>query len=63
MVSQFSDALIPTLALGIKQGLLKGMVFGSIRIIFSIFALMSWYGSILVIKKGIRREEFMWRLL
>ncbi|KAF5755962.1 putative ABC-type xenobiotic transporter [Helianthus annuus] len=54
MVSRFSDALIPTLALGIKQGLLKGMVLGSIGILFSIFAFMSWYGSILVIKKGIK---------
>ncbi|KAJ0527800.1 putative Type 1 protein exporter [Helianthus annuus] len=59
MVSRFSDALIPTLALGIKQGFLKGMVFGSIGIIFSIFALMSWYGSILVIKKGIKGGDII----
>ncbi|MFS7971650.1 putative Type I protein exporter [Helianthus anomalus] len=59
MVSRFSDALIPTLVLGIKQGLLKGMVFGSIGIIFSIFALMSWYGSILVIKKGIKGGDII----
>ncbi|KAD4889046.1 hypothetical protein R6Q59_034064 [Mikania micrantha] len=59
MVDQFSNALIPTLNLGMKQGLLKGMVFGSIGIIFSIFAFMSWYGSILVIKKGIKGGDIL----
>ncbi|KAJ0791794.1 putative Type 1 protein exporter [Helianthus annuus] len=59
MVSRLLDALIPTLALGIKQGLLKGMVFGSIGIIFSIFALMIWHESILVIKKGIKGGDII----
>ncbi|KAJ0508333.1 putative ABC-type xenobiotic transporter [Helianthus annuus] len=59
MVSRLLDALIPTLALGIKQELLKGMVFGSIGVIFSIFALMSWYESILVIKKGIKGGDII----
>ncbi|KAJ0791792.1 putative ABC-type xenobiotic transporter [Helianthus annuus] len=59
MVSRLLDALIPTLALGIKQGLLKGIVFGSIRVIFSIFALMSWHESILVIKKGIKGGDII----
>ncbi|XP_024969810.1 putative multidrug resistance protein [Cynara cardunculus var. scolymus] len=59
MVNRFSTALGPTLTLGIKQGLLKGMAFGSIGIIFAIFALMSWYGSILVIEKGIKGGDIL----
>ncbi|KAI3785821.1 hypothetical protein L1987_44947 [Smallanthus sonchifolius] len=59
MVNRFSNALIPTLTLGIKQGFLKGMVFGSIGIIFSIFALMCWYGSILVIDKRIKGGDII----
>ncbi|KAJ9568085.1 hypothetical protein OSB04_004051 [Centaurea solstitialis] len=59
MMNRFSTALGPTLTLGIKQGLLKGMAFGSIGIIFAIFALMSWYGSILVIEKGIKGGDIL----
>lgn len=59
MVKRFSNALIPTLTLGIKQGLLKGMVFGSFGIIFSIFALMSWYGGVLVIKNKIKGGDIL----
>nr|XP_043617816.1 putative multidrug resistance protein [Erigeron canadensis] len=59
MVRRFSDALGSTLTLGIRQGLLKGMVFGSFGVIFSIFALMSWYGSILVINKGVKGGDIL----
>ncbi|PWA77674.1 P-glycoprotein 16 [Artemisia annua] len=59
MVKKFSNALIPTLTLGIKQGLLKGMVFGSFGIIFAIFAFMSWYGSILVINNGAKGGDIL----
>ncbi|MFS7931396.1 putative ABC-type xenobiotic transporter [Helianthus anomalus] len=59
MVSRLLDALIPTLALGIKQEFLKGMDFGSIGVILSIFALMSRHESILVIKKGIKGGDII----
>ncbi|XP_027152628.1 putative multidrug resistance protein [Coffea eugenioides] len=52
--SRFSSALEPTLNLGIKQGLLKGMAIGSIGLIFAVWALEGWYGSILVIEKGLK---------
>ncbi|KAL3537332.1 hypothetical protein ACH5RR_000698 [Cinchona calisaya] len=51
-IRRFSAALEPTLYLGIKQGLLKGMAIGSISLIFAVWALEGWYGSILVIEKG-----------
>ncbi|PWA74003.1 NHPM bacteriocin system ABC transporter, ATP-binding protein [Artemisia annua] len=59
MVKRFSTALEPTLTLGIKQGKLKGMVFGSVGIIYAIWALLSWYGSILVIDKGIKGGDIL----
>ncbi|KAK1427694.1 hypothetical protein QVD17_16387 [Tagetes erecta] len=54
MVKRYSTALGPTLTLGVKQGQLKGMVFGSVGVIYAIWALLSWYGSVLVIDKGIK---------
>ncbi|KAM7480105.1 hypothetical protein LguiA_028318 [Lonicera macranthoides] len=53
-VKSFSDALGPTLNLGIKQGLMKGMAIGSIGVVFAVWALQSYYGSILVTKKGVK---------
>lgn len=53
-VKSFSDALAPTLNLGIKQGLVKGMAIGSIGVVFAVWALQSYYGSILVTKKGFK---------
>ncbi|KAF5199427.1 Lipid A export ATP-binding/permease protein MsbA [Thalictrum thalictroides] len=47
----FSAALDPSLKLGIKQGLVKGLAIGSIGITFAVWALQAWYGSILVTKK------------
>ncbi|KAI3765918.1 hypothetical protein L2E82_15964 [Cichorium intybus] len=59
MVRRFSTALGPTITLGIKQGLLKGMVFGSFGILFAVFALVSWYGGILVIEKGVKGGDIL----
>ncbi|KAI3737379.1 hypothetical protein L2E82_27379 [Cichorium intybus] len=59
MVNRFSTALRPTLSLGIEQGLLKGIVFGSVGIIYAIWALLSWYGGILVIDKGIKGGDIL----
>jgi ATP-binding cassette subfamily B (MDR/TAP) protein 1 len=46
----YKIALQPTLKLGIKQGLLKGMAIGGIT--FAVWALQGWYGSTLIINKG-----------
>ncbi|KAL5717922.1 ABC-type xenobiotic transporter [Ranunculus cassubicifolius] len=51
-VESFSAALQPSLNLGIKQGLLKGLAIGSIGLSFLVWALQAWYGSILVTEKG-----------
>jgi len=48
----YKIALQPTLKLGIKQGLLKGMAIGTIGITFAVWALQGWYGSTLIINKG-----------
>ncbi|KAI3499501.1 hypothetical protein L1887_35302 [Cichorium endivia] len=59
MVRRFSTALGPTITLGIKQGLFKGMVFGSFGILFAVFALVSWYGGVLVIEKGVKGGDIL----
>lgn len=51
-ISKFSAALEPIVKLGIKQGLVKGMAIGSIGLIYAVWALEGWYGSILVTEKG-----------
>ncbi|KAK9277914.1 hypothetical protein L1049_027471 [Liquidambar formosana] len=51
-VKRYSVALEPILKHGIKQGFLKGMAMGSVGIIFAVWALQGWYGSILVTEKG-----------
>lgn len=52
MERSFSAALERTMELGIKQGLLKGIVIGSVGIAFTIWSFQAWYGSILVTEKG-----------
>ncbi|CAI9280467.1 unnamed protein product [Lactuca saligna] len=59
MMKRFSTALHPTLILGIKQGLLKGVVFSSFGILFAVFALVSWYGGVLVIEKGVKGGDIL----
>ncbi|CAA3031650.1 ABC transporter B family member 15-like [Olea europaea subsp. europaea] len=49
---QFSNALQRSMNLGIKQGLVKGLLIGSMGMIFVTWAFQSWVGSILVIEKG-----------
>ncbi|KAJ0090713.1 hypothetical protein Patl1_14137 [Pistacia atlantica] len=51
MIKKYKIALEPTLKLGIKQGLLKGMAMGSIGVTFAVWALQGWYGSTLIIRK------------
>ncbi|KAA8542195.1 hypothetical protein F0562_023347 [Nyssa sinensis] len=53
-VKSYSTALEPTLKLGIKQGLIKGMAIGSVGIAYAVWALQGWYGSTLVTEKGVK---------
>lgn len=49
----FSQQLDVVLKLAIKQGLMKGMVMGSMGMTFCIWSFVSWYGSKLVMHQGI----------
>ncbi|KAH9321486.1 hypothetical protein KI387_016125 [Taxus chinensis] len=51
-LSRFTKALNGSVKLGIKQGLVKGIAVGSTGVMFLMWALVSWYGSILVINHG-----------
>ncbi|KAJ7553627.1 hypothetical protein O6H91_06G106000 [Diphasiastrum complanatum] len=47
-LESFSRALESTVKVGLKQGLAKGLAVGSNGITYALWALMSWYGSVLV---------------
>lgn len=52
-LDRFSSALSKSMELGIKQGFLKGLLFGSVGLMMYIaWACQSWVGSIIVIEKG-----------
>ncbi|KAF2309839.1 hypothetical protein GH714_005336 [Hevea brasiliensis] len=51
-INAYKIALEPTLNLGIKQGLMKGMAMGTIGVTFAVWALQGWYGSTLILNKG-----------
>ncbi|ONK77679.1 uncharacterized protein A4U43_C02F9360 [Asparagus officinalis] len=51
-MESFSQALEKTTALGIKQGLMKGILVGTMGMIYAIWAFQTWYGSVLVTEKG-----------
>ncbi|KAK1415749.1 hypothetical protein QVD17_31535 [Tagetes erecta] len=51
-IDKFSNALETSMKLGIKQGLTKGLMIGSMGMIFVTWAFVSWVGSYLVTKKG-----------
>ncbi|KAK6922316.1 ABC transporter-like, ATP-binding domain [Dillenia turbinata] len=51
-VSRFSDALEKSTDLGIKLGFTRGLLMGSMGMIYAAWALESWVGSILVTEKG-----------
>ncbi|KAI5014589.1 hypothetical protein ZWY2020_055979 [Hordeum vulgare] len=48
-LERFRSALARSTALGIKQGLIKGAVIGSMGAIYAVWSFMSWLGSVLVI--------------
>ncbi|PON42312.1 ABC transporter [Parasponia andersonii] len=51
-LDRFSRALGKCTELGIKQGLIKGILMGSMGMIYAAWAFQAWVGSILVAEKG-----------
>ncbi|KAI3905420.1 hypothetical protein MKW98_013218 [Papaver atlanticum] len=51
-LERFSHELQESMELGIKQGVTKGLMIGSMGMIFATWAFLSWVGSVLVIRRG-----------
>lgn len=51
-LDRFSHELQKSTDIGIKQGLAKGLLIGSMGMVFVAWAFVAWVGSILVIEKG-----------
>lgn len=51
-LNKFSSALEKTMQLGMRQGLAKGLMMGSMGIIYVGWAFQAWVGTILVSEKG-----------
>ena len=51
-LERFSSALQKTLELGIKQGFSKGLMMGSMGMIYVSWAFQAWFGTYLVTDKG-----------
>ncbi|CAL5068508.1 unnamed protein product [Urochloa decumbens] len=49
-MERFGLALARSTALGVRQGLIKGAVIGSLGVIYAVWSFMSWIGSVLVIR-------------
>ncbi|KAK4484362.1 hypothetical protein RD792_006939 [Penstemon davidsonii] len=49
---KFSNALKKTMELGIKQGFARGLMMGSMGVIYISWGFQAWVGSLLVSKKG-----------
>lgn len=49
---RFSNALQTTMELGIKQGFIKGLLMGSMGMIYVGWAFHAWVGTYLVTEKG-----------
>lgn len=52
ILDKFSNALQTTTKLGIKQGLARGLMLGSMGIIYINWAFQAWVGSLLITKHG-----------
>jgi ATP-binding cassette subfamily B (MDR/TAP) protein 1 len=50
---RFSESLDYSVKMGMKMGLAKGLAIGSNGITFALWGFLSWYGSTLVISKGV----------
>lgn len=51
-LGRFSHALEKSMGLGMKQGLVKGVLIGSMGMVFAAWAFNAWVGSVLVAEKG-----------
>ncbi|XP_015572248.1 ABC transporter B family member 15 [Ricinus communis] len=51
-LDKFGNALLKSMELGIKQGLSKGLLIGSMGMIFAAWSFLSWVGSVLVTERG-----------
>ena len=51
-INRFSKALEKCTELGIKQGLIKGVLMGSMGMIYAAWAFQAWVGSLLVAERG-----------
>ncbi|XP_024991059.1 ABC transporter B family member 15-like [Cynara cardunculus var. scolymus] len=51
-IDKFSHALETSMALGIKQGFTKGLMMGSMGMVFGTWAFIFWFGGYLVTEKG-----------
>lgn len=51
-LDKFSNALQMTMELGIKQGFARGLMMGSMGIIYFSWAFQAWVGSLLVTRHG-----------
>lgn len=51
-LEKFRTALERRTQLGVRQGLMKGLMIGSMGAIFATWAFMSWVGSVLVTERG-----------
>jgi ATP-binding cassette subfamily B (MDR/TAP) protein 1 len=49
---RFSYSLQKTMDLGIKHGFVKGLLMGSMGIIYAVWAFQAWVGSVLVAERG-----------
>ncbi|KAJ1254407.1 hypothetical protein BS78_K067300 [Paspalum vaginatum] len=49
-LERFGQALARSTALGIRQGLIKGAVIGSMGVMYAVWSFLSWLGSVLVIR-------------
>ncbi|KAM7464693.1 hypothetical protein LguiA_032814 [Lonicera macranthoides] len=51
-LDRFSNSLQKSTDIGLKQGFTKGLLIGSMGMVFATWAFISWVGSILVTQKG-----------
>lgn len=51
-IKRFSQALQKTLELGVKQGFAKGLLLGSMGMIYVGWSFQAWFGTYLVTEKG-----------
>lgn len=51
-IDRFSHELQQSTDIGVKQGFTKGLLIGSMGMVYVAWAFIAWVGSILVIEKG-----------